>query len=148
MAGVGVLPLQNVLQYRCFLGEGGRGLSKVKVPCTIGLWYLGTTSPGSPGPASASFMPRKERKLCPGSPGVGCLGTALWAASCFPMPTSPSQLSSQALLPPPWEATEVLPARPSSQRQVCLQLSGAGPRGRAWPPHYSPSLRKRTSPVQ
>lgn len=45
------------------------------------------------------------------------------------MPTFPSQLSPLALLPPPWEVTEVLPARPSSPRQVCLQLSGAGPRG-------------------
>lgn len=56
MAGVDILPLPNVLYYRCVLG----GLRKVRVPDAVRVWNLATTPTGSLGIALASFMPRKE----------------------------------------------------------------------------------------
>lgn len=137
MAGVGVLPLPTDPHYGCVLLGG---LWKVKVPEAVRLWNLAITPTGSLGIAPALFMPRKEWRKHPGWPGGSCLGTAPWAASPFPLPTFPSQLSPLAL-----SYLLGMPQRSCLPELTKAGLSGAEqgrPRGRAWALHHFPSLRK------
>lgn len=120
------------------------GPEKPKMLLGFGMW--GTSPPGSLGLSPASFMPRNEWTQCPSQPGGGCLSTALWETSSFSVTAFPSQLSPPAPLLP---ATEVLPAHSPALTKAGLSGAEQGrPTGRARAPHHSPSLRKRTGPVQ
>lgn len=119
------------------------GSEKPKMLLGFGMW--GTSPPvlwGYP----ASFMPRNEWRQRPSQPGGGYLGTTLWEASSFSVSAFPSQLSPPAPLLP---APEVLPAHSPALTKAGLSGAEQGrPTGRARAPHHSPSLRKRTGPVQ
>lgn len=96
---------------------------------TVRLWSLGLHSHRLSQVSALRVHPRKERRKRPASLVAAAVSGPL-GRQPFPFPSLPVPVLPSGPAPRTWGAKLCLPAcPPCSQRQVCLELSRAGPRG-------------------